>query len=200
MKRIIILMLNLSLAANIVYGQDLITRRNGQVVKARVKKIGTREIEYNIYDNPDGPRHTLLITDVTKINYENGTIDTFDLKDYVKPKEYSNEMSLWEQGGYDAKKYFKGQQAFYGGLASGALVIGYGWIPAYIIGRTPPRYDHLNFPDPSLMDNRDYREAYMTKAFQIKKHKTREGFALGCVAVIVVAISVSVALSAGTSR
>ena len=199
MKRIIILLLNLSLAANILYGQDLITRRNGEVVKAKVKKIGAREIEYNFYDNPDGPKHSLLITDVSKITYENGSIDTFDLKDYVKVNAYSHEMSLWEQGNYDAKKYYKGSQAFYGGMAS-VLIFGYGWIPAIIVARTPPRYDHLNFPDPSLMDIRDYREAYMSKAFQIKKRKTWEGFGIGCAATLVVAISVSVALSATTGR
>ena len=199
MKRLIILLLNLSLAANIVCGQDLITRRNGQIVKAKVKKIGTREIEYNIFDNLEGPKHTLLITDVSRITYENGSIDSFDLKDYVKTNEYSHELSLWEQGNYDAKKYYKGSQAFYGGMAS-VLIFGYGWIPAIIVARTPPRYDHLNFPDPSLMNIRDYRDAYMTKAYQIKKRKTWEGFGVGCASIIAVAISISVALAAGGGR
>ncbi len=199
MKRIIILLLNISLAANIVYGQDFITRRNGEIIKARVKKIGTREVEYNMYDNPDGPKHTLLVTDVCRITYENGNIDTFDNKDYVKTNSYSHEMTLWEQGSYDAKKYYKGSQAFYGGMAS-VLIFGYGWIPAIIVARTPPRYDHLNFPDPSMMDYRDYREGYMSKAFEIKKRKTWEGFGIGCAATIAVAISISAALAAGGGR
>ncbi len=58
--------------------QDLITKKDGSDISAKVLEITITEIKYNQFDNLSGPIFTILKSDVLMIRYENGTKDIFN--------------------------------------------------------------------------------------------------------------------------
>jgi hypothetical protein len=65
------------LACVSAHAQDRIYMRDGSVIEARVKSVGQSAIIYKRFDNPSGPEYTILVREVFKIVYENGTTDNF---------------------------------------------------------------------------------------------------------------------------
>ena len=61
-----------------INAQDVITKRNGEDVYSKVLEITQTEIKYKKFENENGPTYTILIKDVLKIHYENGTNDIFN--------------------------------------------------------------------------------------------------------------------------
>ena len=74
------------------YSQDVIFKRNGSQVKAKIIEIGTSEIKYKIPDNPDGPVYAIDKNAINKIVYQNGREETYvpDLKDL---ENYSGQLN-----------------------------------------------------------------------------------------------------------
>ena len=58
--------------------QDLIVKKDGSVIKAKVTKIGTSEVEYKKWSNQDGPQYSIAVADILAINYQNGEKETFE--------------------------------------------------------------------------------------------------------------------------
>lgn len=58
--------------------QDVILKRNGEEVQAKVQEISLHEIKYKRYDNLDGPMISILKQEVFMIKYENGTKEVFN--------------------------------------------------------------------------------------------------------------------------
>jgi len=73
MKIIILLFLVLLLSISNCLCQDLITKKNGEDIKAKVSEITTNEIRYKRFDNLNGPVYSISKSDVILIKYENGT-------------------------------------------------------------------------------------------------------------------------------
>ena len=69
----VFMLIGLSLSA-----QDVIVRRNGQTVEAKVTEVNPDNVRYKRFDNPDGPTFTILISDIQSITYENGSTDVFE--------------------------------------------------------------------------------------------------------------------------
>jgi hypothetical protein len=63
--------------SNLSYSQDFITKRTGDIIKAKVMEITTSEIKYKKTDNLSGPTYSVLKSDVFSINYKNGSKDVF---------------------------------------------------------------------------------------------------------------------------
>ncbi len=61
--------------------QDKIYKRDGSTMKVIVKEVGTKNVTYKKYDNPDGPLYTVQNSEIEKIVYQNGSEDTFDIAD-----------------------------------------------------------------------------------------------------------------------
>lgn len=59
------------------YAQDIITKRNGEEIEAKVAEITINVIKYKRFDNLDGPLIHIAKSDVFMILYENGTKETF---------------------------------------------------------------------------------------------------------------------------
>lgn len=72
-------------ATQAVKAQDIITLKNGDDVKAKVIDIGTNEIKYKKWDNPDGPAYTLTKGEIFMIKYQNGTKDVFNTTQTAAP-------------------------------------------------------------------------------------------------------------------
>ena len=90
-KQIVLSML--SLAALNVAAQDIIVMRNGDEVEAKVRKVGTTEVEYHKWSNQDGPVYSVAKSDVFMVKYKNGEKDVFDnvtAKSDNSPKSESN--------------------------------------------------------------------------------------------------------------
>ena len=77
MKRLILLTF-LLLAASSAFAQDIITKRDGTDVKARISEVGTNVVKYKYYTNLNGPDYTIAKSDILMITYENGERDVFD--------------------------------------------------------------------------------------------------------------------------
>lgn len=58
--------------------QNLIVKKDGSVIQAKVIKIGTSEVEYKKWSNQDGPQYSIAVADILAINYQNGEKETFE--------------------------------------------------------------------------------------------------------------------------
>lgn len=85
MKRVLILTAILFTTINI-FAQDIITKRNGEEIKAKVLTINNKEINYIKWSNQNGPTYTILKSDVFMIKYENGEREIFDVP-ITKPEQ-----------------------------------------------------------------------------------------------------------------
>ena len=85
------------------HAQDKIYKKDGGVINAKVKTIGSNTITYKRFDNQDGPEYTIFKKDVTKIVYENGTTDSFEGTDANEPTKRSG--SAGPKAGKTSKKY-----------------------------------------------------------------------------------------------
>jgi hypothetical protein len=60
------------------HAQDKIYKRDGGIIDAKVKTVGSDNIIYKRFDNQGGPEYSIPKADITKIIYQNGTVDAFD--------------------------------------------------------------------------------------------------------------------------
>lgn len=67
----------LTLLATTSFAQDVITKKNGEGVQAKVLEITPTEIKYKRFENPDGPIYTMAKADVLLVKYENNTEEIF---------------------------------------------------------------------------------------------------------------------------
>lgn len=58
--------------------QDMIVKKDGTVIQAKVMKVGTSEVDYKKWSNQDGPQYSIAVADILAINYQNGEKETFD--------------------------------------------------------------------------------------------------------------------------
>ena len=67
--------------------QDKIYRKNGQTIKVKILEVGTSDIKYKVYSEPESPVYVLEKDRIIKVQYEDGRIEKFtlDLKD---PEQY----------------------------------------------------------------------------------------------------------------
>lgn len=66
------------MAGSYASAQDLIVKKDGSVIQAKVTKIGTTEVEYKKWSNQDGPQYSIAVADILAINYQNGEKETFE--------------------------------------------------------------------------------------------------------------------------
>lgn len=58
--------------------QDLIVKKDGSVIQAKVSEIGITEIKYKKWSNQDGPSYVVSKNEILAINYQNGEKETFE--------------------------------------------------------------------------------------------------------------------------
>ncbi len=68
----------LCVAGSYAPAQDLIVKKDGSVIQAKVTKIGTSEVEYKKWKNQNGPQYSIAVADILAINYQNGEKETFE--------------------------------------------------------------------------------------------------------------------------
>ncbi len=59
------------------FSQDIIYKKDGTQISAKVSEISSSHIKYKKFTNPTGPIYELIKTDVLKIVYPDGSVDDF---------------------------------------------------------------------------------------------------------------------------
>ncbi len=77
MKQITTLLLA-TLAVTPLFAQDMIVRRDGSVVQAKIMEVSSSEIKYKKFAKPDGPLFVLKTSEIISINYEDGEVERYD--------------------------------------------------------------------------------------------------------------------------
>ena len=60
-----------------VQAQDVIHKKNGKVIEAKVAGIGTSEIKYRLFDQPDGPIYVEEKENLVKIVFQDGRTEFY---------------------------------------------------------------------------------------------------------------------------
>ena len=68
--------------------QDIIHRKNGKTLEAKVLEVGDTEIKYKLFTQPDGPTYVMDATLVKKVVFANGAVHKFDDGGSINNTEY----------------------------------------------------------------------------------------------------------------
>lgn len=92
MKKFLLFFLLLTFISHISFTQDKIFRKNGKIVEAKIVEIGSDEIKYKEFNNPDGPIYVLETDRISKIVYADGRTEKFvmNIKD---PEKYEGQLT-----------------------------------------------------------------------------------------------------------
>ena len=196
MKKIILTALISIFTLTFCFSQDLITKKSGEDIQAKVLEVTTSEIKYKKFDNQNGPTFSILKPEVLLVRYENGTKDMFSEEKKSETISTTSPLNddLFTQGRLDASKYYNG----YKGAGTGTLVTSLisplvGLIPAIACSSTPPKDINLYYPDAELMKKTDYYNGYTQKSKKIKQGKVWKnwGIAFGANIVAVILLTSS---------
>jgi hypothetical protein len=155
--------------------QDIIKLKSGDSLMVIVKEVGSKEITYKKVSfsiiNPD---FKVPKSVVSYIAYGNGAKDFFSDSIHNGSMDLTSysEKDFAEMGYYDAKNNYKKYKTasivtFVVSLYSPII----GLVPAFVCSAQAPEYQNLGIPNPSLMSNNDYKNAYIRKAKKIKQQK-----------------------------
>lgn len=72
------IVITLSLAALNIAAQDVVVKKDGSTILAKVLEVNQDNIKYKKFSNQNGPTYTINLSDVMSVNYENGDKDMFD--------------------------------------------------------------------------------------------------------------------------
>lgn len=61
----------------VAQAQDVIYKKDGSREDSKIVLIGTKDIQYKKFSNPDGPVYTLPKSDIVMITYQNGEYEMF---------------------------------------------------------------------------------------------------------------------------
>ena len=86
MKKFLIWAIALLLPALVANAQDIITKKDGTDVKAKITDVNSSEIKYKRFDNLDGPTFTINKSEVLMIRYANGTNEVFNSQPAAQPQ------------------------------------------------------------------------------------------------------------------
>lgn len=76
MKKLLLIVV-LFYASLMSMAQDVIVKKDGSTIISKVEEISDMEIKYRKWSNQDGPMYTIRISDVARINFQNGTVESF---------------------------------------------------------------------------------------------------------------------------
>lgn len=106
----------------ICFAQDVLVKKDGSTILAKVLKITETEVEYKDFNNQDGPTRVVSIANLQSINYQNGQKESFSIPssthespvqtpDIVTKEtvtKFSNDQQLMQM--YKSSKQFSPEQ------------------------------------------------------------------------------------------
>lgn len=182
----------LILIGNYVHAQDIITKKNGDDIKAKIVEVNQNEIKYKSFTNPDGPLFVIYKSDILLIRYENGTKDIFnesnstnintDINSKTNSVSFtSSSNDMRNKGKQDSMVNYKGKRSGAGWTCATSIILSplFGLIPAAACSAAEPSEENLNYKDADLMKNNDYNMAYTSQAHKTKRRKVWTNYGIG---------------------
>ena len=186
------------LASAYAAAQDVLVKRNGEEINAKVLTITPGEITYLLPNDPQdtlaapAQEQTLARREVFIIKYGNGTREVFEDEQTAPVKTVAYEppskpiavpkdkVDAYQQGMVDATNYYHG----YSGAATGTLVVSLlspiaGLIPAIACSSTPPGEYSMRYPGNDLYKDGGYRMGYRQQAHRIKAGRVWRSWGIG---------------------
>ena len=163
--------------------QDLIIKRNGDEIQAKIIEVGTDEIKFKKFDHIDGPLFVVAISEIIFIKYEDGSKEVFEEKKTSASNIQVAPQNNWKtQAEDDVIRYYRGYRGSQSGTFWTCLLLGplVGLIPAIATSATKPsKQKYLQYPNDEYFKNVEYKEAYIERAHKRKKHKVWGMYGLG---------------------
>jgi hypothetical protein len=79
MKKVFFILALLSGTVMTVNAQDIITKKDGSKIEAVVTKVDVNDVKYKLFNDASGEIRSLSKSQITIINYEDGTADEFNV-------------------------------------------------------------------------------------------------------------------------
>lgn len=189
--------------------QDVVTKRTGEKVEAKVLEISSTEIKYKLFRNLEGPTYVVPKVDVALIEYEDKTSEAFELSDvalakatgsaYAEPLtekapfvSTATALQLYNQGQTEAVTYYDGYKAAGTAVLITSLLSPLvGLVPAIATSVTPPKTQNLDAPSLELLQQPDYASGYRKSARKIKSGKVWKNWGIGLGANIIAVLLIS---------
>lgn len=92
MRKILLFLFAICIS-NILYAQDIIVKKDGSTIIAKVLEISQAEVKYKKQSNLEGPTYTISTSELLSINYPNGEKETFASTSQTAPSTSSNPSS-----------------------------------------------------------------------------------------------------------
>ena len=192
MKKLFTCFIATFFVANSMFSQDVLTKKTGDDIKAKVLEVTTTEVKYKKFDNLNGPVFSILKSELLLIRYENGSKDVFNDSKKVEEKIVSGK-DFYQEGQSDANRFYRGYKGAGNTVLATSLLFSplVGLIPAAICASADPQDENLDYPSSDLMKNSEYANGYRHRAKKIKQKKvwTNLGVAFGINLVLVLALS-----------
>ena len=131
-----------------VNAQDILTKKTGEDIKAKVLEVTTNEIKYKLFDNLNGPTFVVLKSDLIMLRYENGTKDIYNQTNKVNQSSTLsniNEDEMSEKGKNDAKVSYTGKNSGAGWTSATTLIMAplSGAVVAFLCSNESPSDENL---------------------------------------------------------
>lgn len=192
MKKLFLGLFTFLLSTTLCFSQDVLTKKSGDDILAKVLEVTSTEVKYKKFDNQSGPIFTILKSELLMVRYENGTKDLFNETKKIE-SIVPLDRDLFREGQADASKYYKGYKGAGATVMATSLLLSplVGLIPAALCSTADPKEENLNYPSTDLMKKAEYAEGYNQKAKKIKQGKvwTNWGVAFGINLALVLALT-----------
>ena len=96
MNKTVILSIFLLASINVA-AQDVVVKKDGSTILAKVLEVNQDNIKYKKFSNPNGPTYTIGLSDVMTVNYENGEKDNFNNIESNTQKQKEHAYGLIEK-------------------------------------------------------------------------------------------------------
>ena len=77
MKKLPAFFMLLTLCFTSIKGQDMITKKDGSIIKAKITEVNEDNLKYKKADNPDGPSYSITKDNIFSVTYANGQVEKF---------------------------------------------------------------------------------------------------------------------------
>lgn len=179
MNRTILIIILTIFSSVIIKAQDLITKRNGEDIKAKVIEIGLNEVKFKRFDNLDGPLIIVAKSEILIIRYENGSKEIFEESNISASKSDAPKDINWSrQAELDAQQYYRGYRRHYAGTFIPCIFIGplFGLIPAGGNSHAQIRETDMINKNPDWFKNTEYKDSYTAYAKRMKRKRVWGGY------------------------
>jgi hypothetical protein len=77
-KRFLMIFACFAFLAQGIYAQDIIVKRNGGEIQAKVMEVSSEKVKYKKFDNISGPNYSISSAEISMIKYEDGSKKVFE--------------------------------------------------------------------------------------------------------------------------